>query len=333
MLFISSYLSRQSGSMCVSEKIAEHLNKDGFNIELVSRKKNKLLRISNIILRLLITKSKVLHLDVYSGQAFMITEIASLIGSFLNKKMIFTLHGGILPDFYTIHPERVNKVFRRASRITTPSKMLKAFFEPKGFKIDLIPNAIDFQYFQYKRESIAKHSILWVRAFDPIYNPKLAIEIFNKVLLSFPDARLTMVGPDKGELADSQRLINELGIENKVEITGPIPNTELQKYYHTHEVYINTTSYESFGVSVMEAAACGIPIITTPVGELPLIWNDSEVIFTEGVNASGFVSSIIRLFNHSELALSLSKNAHLKSLSYDWKKIRPEWINIFNTVK
>jgi glycosyltransferase involved in cell wall biosynthesis len=330
LLFISSYLSRQSGSLCVSEKIAENLNQDGFDIKLVSRKKNKWLRLVDILFTLNFSRAPIWHMDVYSGQAFIITEISSLIGSILGRKMIFTLHGGMLPEFYASNANRIERVFKRATKITTPSHMLKNFFEPKGFEINYIPNAVDLQLFPLNRKHITQHSILWVRAFDLIYNPQLAIDVFQQVLRTFPDATLTMVGPDKGELESTKHWIQKFGLENKVTLTGPIPNTELYKYYQTHEVYMNTTSYESFGVSVMEAATSGIPIVTASVGELPFIWTDTEVKFTNEKDVSSFVAHIINLFQFPEQAKTLSKNAREKSLNYDWVKIKPQWMQLFN---
>jgi SAM-dependent methyltransferase len=89
----------------------------------------------------------------------------------------------------------------------------------------------------------------------------------NSILLkkNFPQISLTMIGPDKGILNEILLMIKELGLESNIKIIGPISNQELFKYYQSHSVYLNTTSYESFGVALVEAAACGIPIVSTNV--------------------------------------------------------------------
>lgn len=331
MLFVSSYLSNVRGSLCVSEKLANKLSFEGFQISLVSRKKNKIIRLIDILTSLISTDSSILHIDVYSGQAFIITEVASWIGRLLGKKLIFTLHGGALPDFYPKNTGRIRRAFNRADIITTPSRMLQQFFEEKGYKIRYIPNSVELKHFPYNRSSVRPFSLLWVRAFDPIYNPLLAIQILAKVREFYPETTLTMIGPDKGMMKEAKALIKELNLENFVDITGPVANTELHKYYQTHAVFLNTTSYESFGVAVLEAAVCGIPIVSTRVGEIPLLWeNGFEMLMTEGFSSSEFCDKVSNLFSDDSLNKKLSMNAKRKAEMYAWEYIKEDWKNIFD---
>ena len=129
LLFIGSFLSLQSGSLCVSEKLSGKLREYGLQVELISRKRNKLNRIIDIITSLLFSEANLVHIDVYSGQAFMITEIATFICKMLGKKMILTLHGGALLVFYPNNKKRIHRAFNRAAIITTPSQILQQFFE------------------------------------------------------------------------------------------------------------------------------------------------------------------------------------------------------------
>ena len=146
-----------------------------------------------------------------------------------------------------------------------------------------MPNSIDLEKFPFKRDTVKKHSLLWVRAFTNIYNPEIPVRILHELRKLFPDVYLTMVGPDKGTLREVEALINRLDLEDHINITGPIPNEELRKYYQSHSVYLNTTSFESFGVAVLEAASCGMPIVSNSVGEIPLIWEDGKnILLVEG---------------------------------------------------
>ena len=331
VLFVSSYLSAQSGSLCVSEKIAIKLNDHGICTGIVSRTKNKIIRILDIIVSLFKSDAKVIHIDVYSGQAFLITEIATLIGSWLGKKQVLTLHGGALPEFYPQNAKRIKKAFDRAHLITTPSKMLQLFFEDKGFKIQYIPNSIELEKFPYDRSAVQPFSLLWVRAFDSIYNPGIAVEAFYRVLKDYPEATLTMIGPDKGILNETIQLINELGIKAQVKIIGPVPNEKLYEYYQSHEIFLNTTSYESFGVAVLEAAACGIPIVSSKVGEIPTLWkNGYEILMTEEITPEAFKEKIVKIFEDEGLKKLLSENAFKKAELYSWDRIKDLWISTFN---
>jgi len=329
ILFVSSYLSKYKGSLCVSEKLAVNLNDLGYNAQLVSRFRNRLIRIIDIIFKIFISNAKCIHIDVYSGQAFIITEVASLLGKMLGKKIIFTLHGGALPDFYPNHRKRIHRAFNRADLITTPSKMLLLFFNDKGFDIRYIRNSVELEYFPFNRSTVRPFTLLWVRAFDPTYNPQLAIQTLIKLLGKYPKATLTMVGPDKGALPEAIELIREHKLEPYIQISGPVSNRELYKYYQTHEVFLNTTSYESFGVAVMEAAACGIPMVSSKVGEIPYMWTHEEnILMVDELKPDLFADAVIRIFESPGLAHKLSRNARKKAEEFDWQCIKPKWIEL-----
>src|SRR5690606_33665116 len=98
------------------------------------------------------------------------------------------------------------------------------------------------------------------------------------------------------------------------------------KYYHSHDVYLNTTSYESFGVAVVEAALCGIPIVTSNVGEIPLLWdNETHVLFAEELSGEAFATHVIQLVENPDLANKLTMNAVLKAKSFEWANVKPKW--------
>jgi glycosyltransferase involved in cell wall biosynthesis len=333
LLFVSSYLSHTNGTICVSEKIAYDLEKSDFRIELVSRKRNKFLRLLDICLKILFSESKVVLIDVYSGPAFMISEFASFFASVFNKKQIFTLHGGGLPQFYPQNYKRIKRTFERAEVITTPSTMLKSFFELHGYSIKLIPNSIELEKFPYKRSKILSHSILWVRSFDTIYNPELAVEALAKILVRYPDAKLTMVGPDKGRLDYTKEVAQKLKVLDKIEFVGPVSNDELFTYFQNHEVYINTTMLESFGVALIEAASCGIPIVSTNVGEIPHMWIDKEeMLMVPSMDSQFMADCVCELFKDKMLARTISMKARKKVESYNWERIKPLWLDLIKTV-
>ena len=94
----------------------------------------------------------------------------------------------------------------------------------------------------------------------------------------------------------------------------------------THEIYINTTSYESFGNALIEAASCGIPIVSTSVGEIPYSWeHEKNIILVNSFDEKIFSSKIKMLLANNELKTDLSINARKKSEQYDINTILPLW--------
>ena len=189
-----------------------------------------------------------------------------------------------------------------------------------------LPNPFFNERFVFDRSNVKKRSILWVRAFTGIYNPDLAVKTLSEVINIYPDATLTMVGPDMGLLVETEKLIEQLRLTNAVKITGPVPNSKLASYYQTHEVLINTTSFESFGVALMEAASCGVPIVSTNVGEIPFLWKDgTNILLTDGFEAQQMAAHVIRLFKDEALARTLPENARRNAQNFSWDNIESGW--------
>jgi len=329
VLFIGSFLSKHDGSLSYGESLAKQLNGVGFKCILISNSEIKFIRLFEIIFSLLVYNGRVVHIDIFSGNAFHIAEIASRIAHLRRKMIVMTLRGGKLTEFYECNPAKVNFVLKRADILQTPSLFLQSYFYMKGYNIKRLPNAVDLLKFTYERSNVKKHSILWIRAFTEIYNPGLAVSAIYEICKKYPDTTLTMVGPDKGLLHEVQKKVNDLGIDNSITFTGPLPNDELVALYQEHEVYINTTSYESFGNAMFEAASCGTPIVSSAVGEIPLLWKGGEdVLLIEKLDAGDFAKAIIRLFDNKDLAGHISKNARTKAEDFGWDKIRLQWVSM-----
>ena len=328
---IGSFLSERAGTKGISEKIIASLASSDITFICASDKKEQVFRMMEIIYKCLFVKFDLIHIDTFSGRAFRIAEVASAITHMRRKKTVLTLHGGKLPVYYEEFPMRVRKVLNRAEHVQTPSLYMKEFFSKQGIKMHYIPNSINLQQFPYGRNNMKSHSLLWVRAFDKIYNPDLAVKALSEVKKTIHDATLTMVGPDKGLLGQTKALVAKLDLNSSVRFTGPIQNTELYSYYQTHEVFLNTTSYESFGVAVLEAAACGIPVVSTAVGEIPYLWkNEENMLIVDTMKPEDFSVAIIRLFKSQELSEKISIKAREKAEDFDWEKIRHNWIILFS---
>jgi glycosyltransferase involved in cell wall biosynthesis len=329
IIFIGSFLSKSRGTKGIAEKL-KILLKDECNIKLVSKNNNILLRFIDIIWNVLVTDGEIIHIDVYSNKAFLYADIASKIAQIRHKYIIMTLRGGMLAERYQKDSKYLLKVFARADILQSPSLFLKDFFGKQGIDVDYMPNFIDLSLFPYDRTNVQPYSLLWVRAFSPEYHPELAIEVLQNIIKKYPNTKLTMIGPDKGMLQQIKDMVKELDLEEYIEFKGKVSNEQLYKYYQTHTVYLNTTEYESFGVAVLEAASCGIPIVSTRVGEIPYMWEEGKEMLMSDLDEKYMAQEVIKIFDSSKLADELSNNARKKAESFDWLSIRPKWINLFD---
>jgi len=332
ILFVGSFLSKHRGTVSVAEKFSTLISSE-YNTTLVSKRENKFLRLFEIVSTLIFNKYDYVHLNIYSGQSFKIAQITTLIAKIRKKKIILALQGGALNEFYAKHAKQIKKVFNRADLIYSPSYFLLFFFQEQGFKVRYLPNFVELKYFPYKRDLVTKNSLLWVRAFGENYNPELAIRTLKVLQKKFPDIVMTMVGPDRGKLDQIKQLIIDLDLNNVVTIFDKVPNEKLFTYFQTHSVYLNTTRYESFGLALIEAASCGIPIVSTNVGEIPYIWKDGEDIMLIKTPDEMLMAEKVKCILDSKLfSTRLSANARDKALKYDWKIVKDEWNKILKYI-
>jgi len=99
------------------------------------------------------------------------------------------------------------------------------------------------------------------------------------------------------------------------------------------DIFVNTTAYESFGVSVLEAAACGLCIVTSNVGEIPYLWHhEQEALLVDGGVSDEVTSAVTRLLRDDGLSHSLSRNARGKAEGFDWSAVLPSWARLLTEV-
>lgn len=271
-------------------------------------------------------KYDIILLQSFSLKSFYLQDAVSLLAGWLKKPVVFTLRGGAFCEFYADNSAWCKRVLRRAALINTPSRFIQSCISTHGFTVQYVPNFIELNLFPFQRKQVSGNSLLWVRAFNDIYHPELAIESVHALKAEFPDIHLTMVGPDQGTQHRCEELIKELGLENDITLTGPIPNHQLASFYQSHAVYLNTTRYESFGVALVEAAACGIPCVSVPVGEIPYLWKDEEnMIFCERDTAS-MAKKIAELLKNPHQAEEIGKKASEKAQDFAWENVRTYWV-------
>ena len=330
VLLIGNFLSRIQGTVGPTELMGQRYRQEGKPVTMASSKNNKVLRLLEMSWKTLLGKYDTILIDVYSSTALMFANITSYLAYLRKKKIVLVLHGGGLADVYKEKISYIDNLFSRATYIVTPSQFLKNFFVNHGFDVQYVPNTIKLDLFTFKKQRPNKHRILWVRAFTKNYNPDVAVRTFNEVLRMYPDATMTMVGPDKGNLREIVDLIRDLNLEDKIHLTGRVENSKLPEYYQNHDVYLNTTSYESFGVALLEAAACGLPIVSTSVGEIPLIWSHGkDILLSKDIVASELAEQISVLFEQIELYNTIQLNALKKSRTFSCNSVSGKWNELF----
>lgn len=330
VIIIGPIFKNETGYIGEGAKLYYQLKLEGYEVKVKSHIKNKLIRFLDILFfcTFLTKKGDLVLLQSYGLLAFYMEDAVSRICMIKGIPIVFTLHGGAFGEFYQKNKKWVSNTLKRAIVITTPSLYLKDQLSELKLEIKHLPNFINLEKFQNISSPEIQHSVLWIRGFHEIYHPELAIEVVKKIKEDFPNIKLTMIGKDLGSKGHCLEMVQQNNLTQNISFLGYINNHELVAYYNTHQVFLNTTRYESFGVSLMEAAACGIPIVSTSVGEIPYIWEHQKDILLSERDPQKIAEAIALLFNNQVLSDNLAKSAMEKAQQYTWNNIGPKWIKI-----
>jgi glycosyltransferase involved in cell wall biosynthesis len=329
ILLIGTYLSAGAGNRSVGEGLAEHLAASGFQVALTSRRQTRSLRALDMLVT--VWRSRVHYdlaqVDVYSGHAFRWAEWVTSLLRAARKPYILTLHGGNLPEFSRQNQRRVSHLLKSASAVTAPSLYLADAMRAFRSDIRILPNALDLDSYVYRERASLTPTLLWVRAFHRIYDPLLAVRVLSEIAGRWEDAHLTMVGPDKdGSLELVRAEATKLGLLSRIAFAGAIPKAEVPNWMARGDVFLNTTTIDNAPVSVIEAMAVGLPVVTTNVGGIPyLIENEESGMLVPPNDAKAMASAVFRLLSDHALATTVSRNARAKAETFSWNNIRPKW--------
>lgn len=275
------------------------------------------------------------QVDVYSGLAFTWAEAVCWALRLIGKPYILTLHGGNLPVFAQSYPRRIRRLLSSANVVTTPSPYLLEALRLYRKDIRLLPNPLDLSHYIFGLREHPSPRLIWLRAFHKIYNPTLAIRSLSVLVRDFPDVHLTMIGPDKGDgsLKLVHHLARKLGIAERLFLPGKVSKAAVPHWLNQGDIFLNTTNVDSNPVSVLEAMACGLCVVTTNVGGLPhMVEHEDEALLVQPNDPEAMAGAVKRLLAESGLAKRLSYQGRQKAEQQDWSFILPQWESLLTSV-
>ena len=328
LLYIGNQLSSKKDTVTTIETLSGLLRNEGCQVIVASSFQNKALRMLDMLWETFKNRNRidVVLIDTYSTQNFYYAISVAKLCRIFKIPYIPILHGGNLPNRLKKSPQLSQQLFKGAKTNVSPSNYLMEAFKKEGFtNLTYIPNSIEIDNYPFLQRQEIKPKLLWVRSFSEIYNPLLAIEIVEKLLDKNITVELCMVGPEKdGSLAKCKELVQQKDLP--ITFKGLLSKEEWISLSKDYNLFINTTNFDNTPVSVIEAMALGLPIISTNVGGLPYLIEDQKTgVLVPPMNAQLFVSEIIELLYHPEKTKRMAENARKEVEKFDWFIVKNLW--------
>ena len=280
------------------------------------------------------------------------SDLGFLFSVFKRKPFVLNTHGSLLgykkylpsgiPQWpYKIYDRLTFKtVARRADAIVVSSEFERNDAIEFGIdlkKVHVIPMGIDLPIiFSENRIEAEPLRLLFVGRLARVRRVELLIKAIS--LMNFPVMATIVGGEEKtatftksGYLDELKKLAEELMVAEKIEFVGPKKKGELSKYYSNSDVFIYPSLYENFGQPILEAAAAGLPIVSTNVGVARQIVIESEtgfIVSNKPNEISARVSDLVNLDTRMKMSKKIRKKVEK---DFGWEMIIKKYLKLYNS--
>ncbi|MBS5386560.1 MAG: glycosyltransferase [Clostridiales bacterium] len=337
------------GAENITVNIAQYINKEKFDVKIISMFSEKYCvdKYKNIISKY---KIPIIYLNKKPGLDL---NIIFRLVSILRKERPDILHShryscvyALIPSIicrvhgrlHTVHniaDKEIPRVYRKLMKIAYHFLRVTAVAINEGVKdsiiecyklesniVPIIKNGVDISKF-YSGKKNETVTLINVGRFSPQKNHMLLIKCLANVLKYTRNIKLILIG--EGELKDKiEQFVRELGITENVYFTGNISNVE--EYLASADIYVMTSDYEGLPLSVIEAMAAGLPIISTKAGGVVNLIKDGQngVLIDVGDEAA-FSRVMIDLIEDPEKRIKMGKESQELAREYSVERMVGEY--------
>ncbi|MGD0378281.1 MAG: glycosyltransferase family 1 protein [Streptosporangiaceae bacterium] len=225
------------------------------------------------------------HIDVFNTLMIPIVNVSWSPVIHMKTMHAFTAPDAISPLARAYRRMNYPRSARLADAIIINSESLRSeierYLEVDARKLKLIPEAVDHGLFKQgdagaARARVASHGItrpfvLFVSSLWPYKNCDGLLRAWALARGELGDRQLAIVGPGRDEhyLARLHSLAAELGISADVVFVGGVPLEETVRFYQAADVFVYPSLNETFGLPILEAMACGCPVVTSDTSAMP----------------------------------------------------------------
>ena len=277
-------------------------------------------------------RCQVMHVFANSGWAWHLFAAPALMaGRLRGCAVIVNYRGGYLDNFLAAAPGHVLRSLRRATLRVTPSPFLQRVLAKYGLQAEVVPNIIDLTRFEAvppRNFGDAPHLVV-ARNLEPIYDIATAIQALVHVRERYAAATLTVAGSGP-ELQALQALVTKLGVTSAVRFTGRVENSAMPQLYAQADCVVNPSTVDNMPISLLEAFASGLPVVSTDAGGIPdmLTHGESGLLVPIG-DPQAMAQAVCRVLGDRALSTRLANAGRAEAEKYAWPRVKAQWLDAY----
>jgi glycosyltransferase involved in cell wall biosynthesis len=282
-----------------------------------------------ISLLLRVYKYDVIHVFSASYFSFVIAPTpAILIGKLYRRKVLLNYHSGEAEDHLQRWQRSAVPAIKLADTVIVPSEYLVRVFDQFGLTAYAICNLVDTGKLRFRERVPLRPVFLSNRNFEVHYGVDRVLRAFKIIQERFSEATLDVVG-DGSQRQALETLAAELGLRNTT-FQGQIDPNFISRVYDTADIYLNASEIDNQPLSILEAFACGLPIVTTDAGGIPdMVGNGKTGIVIPRGDYVQMAERAIGLLNNQSETKQMIERARQECLKYSWEAVRDAWLDVY----
>ena len=275
------------------------------------------------------SRNEIVHVFSSGTTSYIISTLPPLVAAKLfNKKTILHYHTGEAEEHLKNWRLSARPTMKKFDEIVVPSQFLVDIFKTFGLQAKAIFNFIDTEQFAFRERKPLRPVFLSNRNFEAYYNVGCVLKAFQLIQKKIPQAELIVAGYGRGEF-ELRKLAKELNLE-RVEFVGRIEQAEMPKIYDQADIFLNASLVDNMPLSVIEAFACGLPVVSSKTGGIPyIVEHEKNGLLVEQNDCEALANEAMRLLQNDNLAQEIILNAVLECEKYKGENVRGEWLSIY----
>jgi glycosyltransferase involved in cell wall biosynthesis len=210
----------------------------------------------------------------------------------------------------------------RSSRLLAVSEQtradLQAVYRLPAERIAVVNHGVDPEFFRLKRKIESPPYLLCVSTLHPHKNLDRLLEVFAGFRRGRPELRLVCAGMRGFHAEALEERRKALGLGGAVDFTGWIPRKQLYQLYAGASAFLYPSTFEGFGMPVLEALAAGIPTACSRIQPIAGITGDAALLF-DPENTADVESAVSRIVSDVELRARLSLSGPARAAGFSWE--------------
>lgn len=220
---------------------------------------------------------------------------------------------------------RTSKRLIAVSRATAAD--LELFYPGTAEKTRVVYHGVDERLRAIRPRRAPERFLLCVSTLHPHKNLDRLVRVYASFRRSFPDYTLVLAGMKGFHTGPVERLVETLGLTGSLRITGWIPREELYDLYRRAWAFVYPSTFEGFGMPVLEALAAGLPVACSSIAPLAEVAGGCAVVF-DPEDERGMLAALSEVTADAGVRARLSAGGAARAEGFSWAKCARETLGV-----